>query len=300
FLRQGFVEVETPTVVEAPGHEPFLQPRPVADGGWLITSPEYHMKRLLASGSGPRIFQICRCFRGDEHGPHHRSEFTMVEWYRAHAAYDRIITDVERLVASTARALRGLDVVQGPAGPVDLHTPWPRMTVTEAFRLFAGVDLASAQDIQALSSQARDAGCISIDEQDDWESGFHKLLVERVEPGLTALGRGIHLCQYPVQLAALAQREPDDATVAQRFESYARGLELANGFGELTDPREQRRRFRDERLIRCSHGLSPLPVDEPFLRDLEGMPPASGVALGLDRLLMVVTSADHIDDVVGF
>ncbi len=224
----------------------------------------------------------------------------MVEWYRTHAAYDRIVTDVERLVASTARALRGLDVVPGPAGPVDLRTPWPRMTVAEAFRLFAGVDLDSAQDIQALSTQARDAGCRSIDAQDDWESGFHKLLVERVEPGLTALRRGIHLRQYPVQLAALAQREPDDATVAQRFESYAGGLELANGFGELTDPREQRRRFRDERLVRRSHGLCPLPVDEPFLRDLQGMRPASGVALGLDRLLMVVTSADHIDDVVGF
>jgi elongation factor P--(R)-beta-lysine ligase len=224
----------------------------------------------------------------------------MVEWYRAHAAYDRIATDVERLVATTARALRGSHVVSGPYGPVDVATPWPRMTVADAFQRFAGVDLSTAHDAPSLRRQLLDAGSRSIDEKDDWESAFHKILVERVEPGLASTGRGVHLREYPEQLAALAQLEPRDPSVAQRFESFAGGLELANGFGELTDSRVQRRRFRHERLVRKTHGMPPLPVDEPFLRELGDMPPASGVALGLERLIMLVTSADHIDDVVSF
>ena len=224
----------------------------------------------------------------------------MVEWYRAHAGYDRIATDVERLVVSMARALRGTDIVRGPLGPVSLQTPWPRITVADAFGMFAGVHLSTARDVQSLRRQAQNAGCESIDDSDDWASAFHKLLVERVEPGLASMRRGIHLRQYPARLAALAQLDPRDASVAQRFESYAGGLELANGFGELTDPRLQRRRFREERRERRERGLVPLPVDEPFLRDLTRMPPASGVALGLDRLLMLTTSADHIDDVVAF
>lgn len=300
FLNLGFVEVETPTVLESPGHEPFLEPRRLLDGGWLMTSPEYHMKRLLAAGAGPCLFQICRCFRGGERGDRHRPEFTMVEWYRVHVEYDRIAADVERLVAQTARDLRGTTLVDGPGGLVDLRTPWPRLSVTEAFRLFAGVDLGPPHDVDALRGRARDAGCESIDENDDWDSAFHKLLVERVEPGLASMGRGVHLRQYPAPLAALARLEIGDPSVAQRFESYAGGLELANGFGELTDARLQRHRFRDERRVRQGLGQSRLPLDEPFLRDLEGMPPASGVALGLDRLIMLVTSTERIDDVVAF
>jgi lysyl-tRNA synthetase class 2 len=166
--------------------------------------------------------------------------------------------------------------------------------------MFAGIHLRAAHDVRSLRRQAQDAGCESIDDSDDWASAFHKLLVELVEPGLASMGRGIHLRAYPAKLAALAQLDPRDASVAQRFESYAAGLELANGFGELTDPRLQRRRFREERLERQKRGSPALAVDEPFLRDLARMPPASGVALGLDRLIMLVTSADHIDDVVAF
>ena len=302
FLNLGFIEVETPAVLESPGHEPSLEPRRLLDGGWLLTSPEYHMKRLLATGSGPRIFQICRCFRGGERTHQHRPEFTMVEWYRAHAEYDRVAADVERLVAHTARAMRGSTVVDGPWGLVDLQPPWPRLSVTDAFRIFAGVDLedGAAGDAGTLRGRAQDAGCESIDASDDWDSAFHKLLVERVEPGLASMGRGVHLRQYPAPLAALSRLEPRDPSVAQRFESHAGGLELANGFGELTDARLQRRRFRDERRTRQELGRPVLPLDEPFLRDLEGMPPASGVALGLDRLIMLVTAAERIDDVVAF
>ena len=158
----------------------------------------------------------------------------------------------------------------------------------------------AAGDAGTLRGRAQDAGCESIDASDDWDSAFHKLLVERVEPGLVSMGRGVHLRQYPAPLAALSRLEPRDPSVAQRFESYAGGLELANGFGELTDARLQRRRFRDERRTRQELVRPVLPLDEPFLRDLEGMPPASGVALGLDRLIMLVTAAERIDNVVAF
>lgn len=262
----------------------------------MITSPEYHMKRLLARGPDTALFQICRCFRGEEDGPRHRPEFTMVEWYRCGTPYQRIMSDVERLVAVTAHALR--DSTRSDV--VDLQTPWPRIRVHEAFQRYAGVDLHNARTVEMLRTQARAAGCVSIDAGDDWSSAFHKLLVERVEPGLAAMGRGVHLLEYPASEAALAQLEPGQTDVAQRFESYAGGLELANGFGELTDARQQRRRFRSERTERQNTQRPVLPLDEAFLRDLHNMPPASGVALGLDRLLMLATAADHIDDVVAF
>ena len=298
----------------APAHEPFLHPLQVDSiqansGGWLITSPEYHMKRLLAAGAPTRIFQICRCFRGDEAGVHHRPEFTMIEWYRTHVGYGQISTDVERLVAHTARSLSGSDVVTGPGGErTDLRTPWPRINVTDAFRRFAGIDIdlpavarqSSQERTASIHSAARAAGCHSIDEGDDWDSAFNKLLIERVEPGLASTGRGVHLRRYPVSMAALARIDPQDATVAQRCESYAGGLELSNGFQELTDARQQRHRFLGERQTRRLQGKEILPLDEPFLRDLERMPPASGVALGLDRLIMLVTGAGRIDDVVAF
>lgn len=220
----------------------------------------------------------------------------MVEWYRPSAPYDAIAADVERLVACTAQALRGSSQISG----VDLQPPWPRITVSEAYQRFAGVDLDTARSVTSLRAQAHAAGCVSIDDGDDWSSAFHKLLVERIEPGLASMQRGVHLRQYPAAEAALARLQPGQPEVAQRFESYAGGLELANGFGELTDPREQRRRFRDERDVRKRTRSPLLPVDEAFLRDLVGMPPASGVALGFDRLLMLATAADHIDDVVAF
>lgn len=276
----------------APSHEPHLDPLPVPTAGWLITSPEYHMKRLLAAGE-PRIFQLARCFRAGEDGPHHRSQFTMVEWYRTGVGYDRIMSDVEGLVAHASTALHG--------AASSRRTPWPRLTVDEAFRRFAEVDLAAAAgDVDQLRQQAEHTGFRSLDDGDDWDIAFHKLLVERVEPALAQWDTGVHLREYPAAFAALARLHPERRNVALRFESYIGGLELANGFDELTDARLQRQRFYDERRQRRARGGRPLPLDEEFLRDLEDMPPASGVALGLERLLMTVTGATCIDDVVTF
>ena len=305
FGREGFVEVETPASVPAPSQDAHLEPVRLAGqaGGWLITSPEYHMKRLLARGGAPRIYQICRCFRGGEHSASHRPEFTMVEWYRARAGCDRIISDVESLLSHAAGRVNGRPLGRAPGcGLVDLKTPWPRLTVAEAFEIHAGIPEGCLLDAGdgALRAAARAAGCDSVGDQDDWETVFHKLLLERVEPALAAMGRGIHLTRYPAPLAALARLDERDPRVAERFESYAGGLEIANGFGELTDAREQRRRFRVERMRRRRESRPLLPLDEDFLRDLAAMPEAAGAALGLDRLMMLLLGARRIEEVVAF
>ena len=305
FGREGFVEVETPASVAAPSQDAHLEPIRLAgdSGGWLITSPEYHMKRLLARGGPPRIYQICRCFRGGEHSSCHRPEFSMVEWYRAGAGFDRIIADVECLLSEAAARVNGRPMGRTPgSGPVDLTPPWPRLTVAEAFEVHAGIPQGSLLDAdgRALGEAARGAGCGSVGGGDDWETVFHKLLVERVEPALAAMGRGVHLTGYPAPVAALARLDGQDPRVSERFESYAGGLEIANGFGELTDAREQRRRFRVERLRRRREGRPELPLDEEFLRDLAFMPEAAGVALGLDRLMMLLLGAQRIEEVVAF
>ena len=305
FGREGFVEVETPAWVPAPSQDAHLEPVRLAGpaGGWLITSPEYHMKRLLARGAPPKIYQICRCFRGGEHSSSHRPEFAMVEWYRAGAGYDRILTDVECLLSEAAMGVNGRPMGRSPGrGSVDLAPPWPRLTVAEAFDLHGGIPQGCLLDADGreLREAARAAGCRSVGDQDDWETVFHKLLLERVEPALAAMGRGVHLTGYPAPLACLARLDGQDPRVAERFESYAGGLEIANGFGELTDAREQRRRFRVERLRRRREHRPVLPLDEEFLRDLSSMPQAAGVALGLDRLMMLLLGARRIEEVVAF
>ena len=303
FKRHGFVEVETPASVSAPSQDAHLEPVRLAGGGWLITSPEYHMKRLLARGSPPKIYQICRCFRGGEHSPSHRPEFAMVEWYRAGAGCDRIMSDVECLLSEAAERVNGRPLGRTPgSGAVDLKPPWPRLTVAKAFELHAGIPQGCLleADTKSLREAARAADCGSVGRHDDWETVFHKLLVERVEPALAGMGRGVHLTRYPAPLAALARLDEHDPRVAERFESFAGGLELANGFGELTDVRLQRRRFRAERVRRQQGKRPALPLDEGFLRDLASMPAASGVALGLDRLMMLLLGAKRIDEVVAF
>ena len=303
FRQQGFVEVETPAVVPAPALDAHLEPVGLGDAGWLITSPEYHMKRLLALGSPPKIYQICRCFRGGENSPSHRPEFVMVEWYRAHVGPDRILDDVECLLSEAARKVNGGSFGRSPAGArVDLTPPWPRLTAAAAFELHAGIprDCLLDDDATSLREGARAAGCASVEDGDDWETVFHKLLLECVEPALAGMGRGIHLTGYPAPLAALARLDEEDSRVSERFESYAGGLELANGFGELTDARQQRRRFRAERLRRRREKGRELPLDEEFLRDLTSMPAASGVALGFDRLVMLLSGAQRIGEVVAF
>lgn len=279
FGEQGFLEVETPVRVPAPGVDAHVEA--VASAGqFLITSPEFALKRLLVGGL-PRVFELARVLRADERGTLHEPEFRLLEWYRAFAGYEDVIADTERLVARVARRARGRAELVTPDGrKLDARPPFPRISVREAFRRFAGEADAAAL---AAADEAR----------------FFELLVGRVEPSLAAFDQPVFLVEYPLSQAALARPSPSDPSVAERFELYAGGVELSNGYGELTDPAEQARRFRAERLARKAARRRTYPTDQRFLAALrEGMPPAGGNALGVDRLVMLATGAKSIAEVI--
>jgi lysyl-tRNA synthetase class 2 len=299
FAARGFIDVETPLRVRAPALEVHLAAIPAGDDRWLITSPEYQMKRLLAGGL-ERIVQVCKCFRADEHGHQHATEFTMIEWYRAWSTLDEILADTEALVAEVARAVRGDAVVIAGGRRISVEGPWLRMTVAEAMQEWAGVTVRGDEPVEELADRVDDAG-IDRGNATAWDDVFFAAFVARVEPALTALDRPIFLTDWPVRLAALARRKDDNPAVVERFEAYIGGVELANAFGELTDPLEQRARFLDDLALRAQRGLPQHPIDERLLAALtEGLPPCAGIALGVDRLMMLVLGAAHIRDVMSF
>lgn len=281
FDERGFLEVDTPVVVPSPGLDVHLDALSVQSHGrsdvrYLSTSPEYQMKRLLAGGL-EQIYQVSKCFRNDEVGARHQPEFSMLEWYRAYAGVDEVVCDTEQLVAAVATAISGEPVLHTSRGPVDVSPPWPRITVREAFARFAAVDVF---DI--------------LPDEDE----FYRLLVERVEPALAELG-ALFLCEYPAAMASLARKKPSDPRVAERFEAYVAGVELCNGFGELTCPLEQRSRLLADQAERARLDRPIYPIDERFLTALEeGIAPSGGNALGLDRLVMLALGAEHIEDVI--
>ncbi len=321
FAALGYEEVETPCLVPAPGMEPHIQAFEAAflpEGGgagqplYLHTSPEYAMKRLLADGFS-RIFQLARVFRNGEVSATHNPEFTMVEFYRAGTDYRGIMADLEELVAHAARAVAGGTRVGGevqravgaggpplPGGTLDLSPPFQRLTVAEAFRSLAGVDLAACgDDPERLRAELVRAGLNPGQPDDSFDDLFFRVFLEQVEPRL-GVGRPTYLVDWPASMAALARLRADDPRWAERFELYAGGLELANGFSELTDAAEQRRRFEEEKRVRRRFGREPYPVDERFLAALPRMPEAGGVAVGLDRLLMLLVGARSIEEVLLF
>lgn len=272
FVGRGFLEVETPSRVPANAPEPHIDAVP--SGPWYLhTSPELCMKRLLAAGYG-RVFQICRCFRAEERGRRHLPEFTLLEWYRAGADYRDLMEDCEALLA----CLAGEGPLRRDGRAVDLTPPWPRLPVSEAFARWVGSSPEAAL--------ARDA--------------FDEAVALRVEPALAELGTPVFLVDYPAACAGLARPKPGRPEAAERFELYAGGIELANGFSELVDAGEQRRRFEADRAARARAGKDPYPVPEPFLRDLEAAPPCAGIALGVDRLAMLLTGAASVEEVVAF
>ena len=282
FDSEGFVEVETPVVVPSPGLDVHLAAI-ACDGGYLVTSPEYQMKRLVAAGL-PRVFQLARCFRSGEIGERHNPEFTMLEWYRAFAGYEAMMRDTEEIVRVVVGALGGGAQIVRDGRAIDLSKPFARLSVVDAFRRFAG---ASTEETLLLASTDEDA--------------YFRVLVERVEPAIAALDTPVFLVDYPVSQASLARKKPDDPRVAERFELYVAGVELCNGFGELTDPIEQRARLDADRAERARRGLPVYPVDERFLAALEeGLPPCAGNALGFDRLVMLALGARSLADVQAF
>jgi len=279
FAGEAFLEVETPFRVPAPGVDLHLDALP-AHGGHLITSPELQMKRLLVAGL-PRIFQLARVSRRDELGRVHEPEFTMLEWYRAFSGIEEVMADTERVVREVALAVSGEACLFDADGRrFELALPFPRITVREAFREYAGI--ADAADLAASD-----------------EACYFELMVEKVEPGLAREPRPFFLWKYPASQASLARLSPEDPSVAERFELFVGGVELCNGFDELTDAREQRARFAHERALRERAGRTVYALDERFLSALEaGMPPAGGNAVGFDRLLMLALGARSISEVM--
>ncbi len=288
FYDRDFLEVETPLRIPAPALETHIDAIPAA-GEYLRTSPELHMKRLLASGC-ERIFQIGPCFREGERGDRHNPEFAMLEWYRADADYMTILADAKSLVAAVAEKVlgrtwlpsRGRKAFREDApfeSPrIDLVPVWEIFTVAQAFTAFAGWDPVAAFDAER----------------------FDQDLVNKVEPRLPAEHPAV-LVDYPAAAAALARRKPDNPLVAERWELYIGGLELANAFSELTDPAEQRARFEACAAERRAMGKPVYPLDEDFLAALaDGMPPSAGIALGVDRLVMLLSGAASLDQVLPF
>jgi lysyl-tRNA synthetase class 2 len=298
FAGEGFLEVETPLRVPAPGLEVHLTAM-AADGRWLITSPEYQMKRLLAGGL-ERIYQVCKCFRGEEEGAQHASEFTMLEWYRAWSGLAAVEDDTQALVAAVATAVNGAPVVTANGRRFDVGRPWRRITVAEAMRTWAGVEVDGDEPVDDLARKVR-AADLDLGSARLWDDVFFTAFVERVEPALAALDVPVLLVDWPARLAALARRKADNPSVVERFEAYIGGIELANAFGELTDPVEQRARFGDDLAARAARGRPQYPLDEKLLAALvEGLPPSAGIALGVDRLMMLALGAEHIRDVLTF
>jgi lysyl-tRNA synthetase class 2 len=296
FEGEGFLEVETPARVRAPGQEIHLDAIPSGAGGagearWLVTSPEYHMKRLLGAGF-ERIVQIGRAWRAGEVGPHHQPEFLIAEWYRAGAPLAVIADDCEGLVRAAAR------VVGAPRANVDLAGPFERMTVREALSRHAGLELEGRESADVLASMARAAG-VDVSGRISWDDVFFQVWLDRVEPQL-GRDRPTFVFDWPAPLGSLARRKSDAPAFVERFELYANGLELANAFGELTDAEEQRARFVDESAARARLGKVVYDLDEKLLAALPHMPPTSGVALGMDRLIMLVLGVADIRDVVAF
>jgi elongation factor P--(R)-beta-lysine ligase len=305
--EEDFTEVETAILQRSPGNEAHLHAFKtglVAPAGatmplYLHTSPEFACKKLLAAGER-RIFEFARVFRNRERGALHHPEFTMLEWYRTGEPYEAVMADCAAFLATAATAA-GMHEITFRGRSADPFAVPEYLTVATAFVRYAGIDLlatlrADEPDREALALQARAAG-IKLADDDSWSDIFSRALVERIEPEL-GNGRATILMEYPRVEAALARAKPSEPAVAERFELYLCGVELANGFGELTDPIEQRRRLEAEMAKKQRLYGERYPIDEDFLTALALMPQASGCALGFDRLVMLCTGASRIDQVI--
>ena len=275
FESSGFLEVETPLRIPANAPEEHIEPLRSGEL-YLQTSPELCMKRLLCRGHD-RIFQICRCWRGDERGSRHIPEFTMLEWYRSRSDYEALMKDCEQLLQYVAKSCFASSTVCYDSITIALNETFTRVSVRDAFNVYADVTMEDAVG----------------------DGSFDEIMVTQIEPALV-LDKPVLLLDYPIEMAALARPKPGNPAVAERFELYAGGLELANGFSELNDPVEQRLRFLAANRRRNRNGLPPLPIPEPFLRELANMPPSAGIALGVDRLVMLFAGATQIDNVIAF
>jgi lysyl-tRNA synthetase class 2 len=304
FAARDFLEVETPALVPSPGNETHLHAfatdlvTPAATHRlYLRTSPEFACKKLLAAGE-PRIVEFARSFRNRERGTLHHPEFTLVEWYRAREPYEVLMEDCVAILALAARAT-GAAQLSFRDRAIDPFAVPERLTVLDAFARYAGIDLMAVlppAEPSRFAAAAQAAG-VRTAADDTWGDIFSRVLVERIEPRL-GLERATILYEYPAVQSPLARPKSSDSRLAERFELYACGVELANGFGELTDAAEQRARLEEQMAEKERIYGERYPIDEEFLAALAVMPPASGIALGFDRLVMLATGARRIEDVL--
>jgi lysyl-tRNA synthetase class 2 len=307
FRDRGFMEVETPVMVAHPDTEPTIDPfvtKVVRNDGTefqahLITSPEYSCKKLLTAGYR-NLFEIARCFRnGEPWGGTHNPEFTMVEWYRAGADYRVLMEDLEQLVQGLAEDLLSTTAIMYQGKEIDLSAPWPRLSVLEAFAEYADINLEPLlNDDEAFKAAARDKGH-EVSDSDTFDDIFFRVFLRDIE-SMLGLDKPVILYDYPVQMAALSRAKPEDPRLAERFEAYVCGLELCNAFSELTDAAEQQRRLEKDVATRAALGKECLSVDEQFLDAVDQMPESAGISLGVDRLVMLLTDAPTIRDVLFF
>lgn len=275
FIQHDYLEVETPIRIPAPAPEAHIDAIP-SETWYLHTSPELCMKRLLAAGY-EKLFQICKCFRKNERGNRHLPEMTLLEWYSAHQDYYQMMNQCEALITFVVNTLYRSSTITYQKKSIDLTRPWPKLSVAQAFDRYA----------QCPAEVALKKG------------RFDEVMALQIEPHL-GWEQPIFLHDYPSACGALARLKSDNTDVAERFELYIGGLELCNGFSELTDPVEQRQRFEAETEIRRKAGKATYPLPESFLDALAHMPEATGNALGVDRLVMLLTDTQCIDDVVAF
>lgn len=310
FIDNGFLEVETPCLVKSPGMEPHLDAfetmfvpefsqRASQQKLYLPTSPEFHMKRLLGRGCG-KIFQITRAFRNGEIGHHHQPEFAILEWYRSDESYESIMDDVGKLFMAISEQTATPGRLSFNGRTFDLQSGWTRLTVREAWCRFAAINLLECRDAARLREEGQRIGVRNLLPDDTWDVLYFKIFLDRIEPFL-GLENPLILYEYPAEMSALARLKPTDPSVALRFEIYISGVELGNAFDELTDPVIQRQRCEEARSAQMASGKNPFPIDEAFLHALEtGIPPSAGIAMGIDRIVMLFLDKLHIDEVVAF
>jgi len=275
FIEEGYLEVETPHRIPTPAPESHIEAIP-SDTWFLHTSPELCMKRLMAAGYH-KIFQICRCWRERERGSLHLPEFTLLEWYRTGGDYRSLMEECEELIRSVARAIGSGQKIIFRGRKIDLSEPWERISIKEAFHNYSQTFVTEALE----------------------KNLFDEIMVQDIEPNL-GVGKPTFIYDYPADRGALARLKKEDPTVAERFELYIGGLELANGFSELADSDEQKKRFQAENKNRQSLGKRIYSMPDKFLAELDDMPPSAGIALGVDRLVMVFLDSETIDEVVAF
>ena len=307
FQAKGFLEVETPMFVRLPGMEPYLNPLPFEFSdekdkkhkGYVITSPEYSLKKLLSMGF-PKIFEIARVFRQNESfGGVHNPEFSMIEWYRPRADYRKIMQDTQNLICFLSRVLHKKERFKFNGQIIDLKKPWPKISVKQAFLKFSGINLDKARNLKDFKKQVK----ISLPKNASWDDVFYAVFLNQIEPNFPK-NRPLIVYDYPLPQASLAKRTPrlrsgQESFYAERFELYLGGMEIANCFSELTDAREQEKRLKQEKALRKQLGKDVYEIDKDFIQALKsGLPETGGIALGLDRLEMLLLDIQNINDLL--